>query len=169
MRIAIWDIDNCLADDSPRHHLIDWSKQGDERYLAYNEAMMNDRAVHAEEFRVLRAIGCTPVFFTGRPEAFRAQTTNWLRDNLGVSFPIVHMRPDGTVGLTPVALKERMLREYLREVQGFRQGWVQIIAAFDDLPEVLEMYRSFGIAAVQLKVGDPHAAYGPEDRAEVAA
>lgn len=167
MRIAIWDIDNCLADDRHRHHLIDWDKQGDERYRRYNREMLQDEPVHVAEFNVMRKIGCTPVFFTGRPEVFRVETTQWIREKLGVTFPVVEMRPNGTLGLTPADLKETMLRKWLREAPGTRQGWVQLIAAFDDLPEVVEMYRSYGIPAVQLAAGDPYAAYGKEDRVGV--
>lgn len=165
LRVAIWDIDNCLADDAPRHHLIDWSKQGDERYDVYNAAMAQDRPAHVAEFNLMRAIGCEPVFFTGRPEKWRAQTEQWLREHFQIKFPEVHMRPDGTVGLTPVELKRRMLRAY----RDFEDRGVQIIAAFDDLPCVVEMYRSYGIEAVQLKINDPTLAYDPADLVEAAA
>jgi hypothetical protein len=152
MKIAIWDIDNCLADDRHRLHLIDWGKEGDERYLRYNQRMRLDPVAHQDVFNVMRAIGCRPVFFTGRCEKFRIDTVGYLQEKLGVSFPEVHMRPNGTVGLTPAKLKERMLRDLLAVTSS-----ADVVAAFDDLQSVVDMYRAYGIPGVLLKIAEPEA------------
>lgn len=158
MKVAIWDIDNVLADDRHRLRLIDWSKEGDDRYRAYNAALSQDPVCHVKEFNLTLAMGCTPVFFTGRPEYARIETSIWLQRRLGLLNPIIYMRENGTVGLSPATLKARMLDK----VFYWHRDW-RVVAAFDDLPAVIDMYRERGIDAVHLEISDHTAAYGPSD------
>lgn len=157
---SIWDIDNCLADDSARQSLVDWDEVGDARYDRYNLQAAHDPLFHRAEFELMLKLGATPVFFTGRPEKHRRLTLTWLHRALGLSFPRMYMRPDGTVGLTPRTLKEQMLKEF--------QAWMapdeRIVAAFDDLDAVVQMYRSHGIPAAKLIIHeDVSKVYQPSD------
>lgn len=159
-RYSIWDIDNCLADDRHRLHLIDWSKEGDERYYVYNHNMDNDKPVHLAEFNVITAIS-RPVFFTGRPQAFQAMTEAWLAKHLGVTRPMMLMRPNGTVGMSPAVLKSKMLRALL-ELDGVDVQ--KIIGAFDDIPAVIAMYARAGIPGKVLQAHrDLEKVYAPSD------
>jgi hypothetical protein len=158
--VSIWDIDNCLCDDRPRHHLIDHSKVGDERYAAYNEGMLDDVPCHRAQFDLMLALGATPIFFTGRAEMYREKTRMYLQRHFDVAYPILRMRPNGTVGLTPAVLKARMLAELLKDVPRDR-----ILGAFDDVEAVIQTYRSFGIPAAVLRVYDPAIVYDATDLA----
>lgn len=165
MKYAIWDLDNCISDDSPRLHLIDKSKQGDERYYDYNCAMMNDRLANVAKYELIRDMGAKPVFFTGRCEDFRGLTHSWLTRVLDLPSPWVFMRPSGTVGLTAANLKQQMLTNFLATCA----DQDMILGAFDDLEPVVDMYRRNGIPAAVVRVYDPALAYGPADLARSAA
>lgn len=147
---VIWDIDNCLADDRHRMHLIDWSKEGDERYAAYNQQMRLDPVVHGRVFQVLSQIA-TPVFFTGRPAKFEEVTRDWLRLRLGDEGSYMFMRQNGTFGVSPVQLKEQMLNNFKRYF-GIQEP--HIVGAFDDIPAVVQMYQRYGIPAAILRAHD---------------
>lgn len=159
----IWDLDNCLADDAWRQDRIEWDKTGDDRYRKYNEGLGSDELCHRAEFALFRRMGSTPVFFTGRSEYLRAPTNHWINRNLAstgmTSYPLMYMRPDNAKD-TPRALKDKMLQCLFAEHLGFGS---RIVAAFDDLPIVVQMYRDNNIPAVQLAI---HADYSKAYKAE---
>lgn len=158
MQISIWDIDNCLSDDRHRTHLIDPTRQGDEKYAAYNTQMHLDPVCNLSLFKVFQKMS-HPVFATGRPERFRDTTFKWIEDSLGVWKPTIYMRPNDTIGLTPVKLKET----FLEIIMGV-YGRSNIIGAFDDIPAVVEMYQRHRIPACVLQVHpDLARTYTPED------
>lgn len=162
---SIWDIDNCLADDHWRQQYIDWDLQGDERYRRYNALSHRDTLHHRAEFELMLKIGAEPVFFSGRPEYMREMTWVWLRGHLTVSGlkpqPTMYLRENGTVGLTPKACKETMLKRFFAEHLGFGN---RIIGAFDDIPAIVAMYRENNIPAAQLCIHhDLSGAYQPSD------
>lgn len=165
----IWDLDNCLADDSKRISLIDYNTSDPtRRYEAYHEACGEDELwqKNAVTFHELLAVGMRPLFITGRPNAVRQKTLRWIEKWLGVeafNFPSeadhlnkpLHgrllMRPDGCE-LSSVELKERLLSDWFVSTAGL--GF-RLTFAFDDHDGILKMYREkFGIPAFQLKVHD---------------
>lgn len=157
---TIWDLDNCLADDHWRQKNIEWDKDGDDRYRFYNSMLEMDRLAHKNEFDLFIKIGAEPVFFTGRSEYLREPTLRWIHRQLGIVNPIMYMRPDNHRA-SPRDLKEVMLTKFFREHMGFGN---RIIAAFDDLPPVVEMYRQHNVPAAQLAIHhDLTRAYKPED------
>jgi hypothetical protein len=161
-KYAIWDIDNCLADDKWRAHLIDWDKRGNERYDRYNSVMLHDEVCHREYFHFMCRF-TTPVFFTGRTVKWEGYTREWLQDRLGVRDALLHMRENND-NATPAQVK----REMLSKLYSPRSGEVSIVAAFDDIPAVVEMYRSFGIAACLLYINeDLSGTYKPRDLAPI--
>lgn len=158
--IVIFDIDNCIADDHWRQPLIDWHLAGDARYARYNDAMGQDAVCNLAVFKMFMALGYTPVFFSGRPEAYRAKTAFWLANKLGYA-QNVFLRANGTKGLTPRRLKENMLCSI--EDECMARG-IDIVAAFDDIPAVVDMYRELGIPAAVLAIhSDLSGAYQPGD------
>ncbi len=155
---VIWDIDNCLADDRHRLHFVDLTGHGPQRYAAYNARSLHDIPANQEMFRTMSAMA-TPVFFTGRQEYLRRDTTVWLSMHFGVWNPIMFMRPN-EVGCSPRKLKEAMLHA----LWGHGVLYRQIIGAFDDVPAVIDMYRSYGLPAAQLAIHDElHLVYSPND------
>lgn len=163
-KYAIWDIDNCLADDKWRAHLIDFTKTGNARYEAYNAQMLGDPAHHLQEFRFMARLA-TPVFFTGRCEKWQAYTSKWLRDGTytdGSDWTHLYMR-DNDDQSTPAELKRKMLERLIKRV-----GVNNIVAAFDDIPAVIDMYRSYGIAGCVLQINsDFSGIYEPRDLAPI--
>lgn len=155
---SIWDLDNCLADDAWRQPMIDFTKEGGQRYEVYDAAMFNDRPAHVEEFNFMRRF-TTPVVFTGRREKWRQLTERWLDKHFGF-VPMVFMRGDDDNGV-PVQVKRDML---LRLLNDQRVPVFDIVGAFDDLPAVVQMYRQFSIPSCELAIhGDLLAAYTPAD------
>ena len=149
-QFAIWDLDNCLADDRARIRLIDWTKTDPtERYAAYHAAGALDPVRNENVFHAISQLA-RPVFFTGRPEAVRTAATRWIRCELDVEAPLVLMRPDGCT-CSAVELKRAMISCYA--VQMHEQRNVQACyAAFDDREDIVDMYRSFGIPAALLSI-----------------
>lgn len=157
---TIWDIDNCVADDKWRQERIEWDKEGDERYRAYNAVLEHDVVHHKREFDLFLSMGAQPVFFTGRSEYLRDATNSWLYAGLSLLQPVMYMRPNNS-RMTPRALKEEMLNRFFKEHMGFGN---RILAAFDDLPPIVQMYREHNIPAVQLAIHeDLTGAYKPAD------
>lgn len=167
LRYSLWDLDNCLSDDKWRTPKIAWHLQGNERYNAYDAEMGKDTPAHVASWLLITQLS-HPIFITGRRERWRDITREWICRELPVSrergkllwqtAPTIIMRPEGCE-LRPAALKELLL------MQAFRMGATpeKILAAFDDVPSIVEMYRKHGIPAVVLQVHDPKLAYKPED------
>jgi hypothetical protein len=163
--ISLWDLDNCLFDDRNRQCLIDWDKTGNERYNRYDAEMASDPVAHEVEWRVITAVS-QPIFITGRRERWRKVTEQMISDRLPVlrdgrlkpiAYPVIYMRPDDD-NTRPVELKRRLLFEALK-TRDIRT----IIAAFDDVPSIVDMYREYGIPGVLLQVSDPSHTYTSQD------
>lgn len=154
---AIWDIDNCLFDDQWRTPAIEWHKTGNARYERYNKLMLSDPVKHQAEFNLIRKIA-VPVFFTGRCEIYKNMTLQQLAVGLDVIAPTIYMRKDNE-NASPADVKQRMLKEFLE----CGHKVTDIFAAFDDLPSIVDMYRSHGIPAVQLLVNEHSRAYDTAD------
>lgn len=145
MKYFIWDLDNCLADDSWRFKHIDWHLEGDDRWRRYNALSKGDPPHHQREFALTAMIG-ENVVFTNRDNSSREWTTEWLARHFFFHGKIA-MRAPG-LRIAPELAKEQMLNEM------FSSGKKEVVAAFDDHPPILEMYRKHGIVAVQLRVHD---------------
>lgn len=149
---AIWDLDNCLADDRARIKLINWgAADPTERYRDYHAACAEDPARNTDTFHTVTQFA-RPVFFTGRPEAVRGETAGWVRGELSVRQPPLLMRRPGD-SRPSVLVKQEMVLLYMRYLAGEApraQGlcW----GAFDDRPEIVEMYRRCGLNAALLSI-----------------
>lgn len=143
--IALWDLDNCLADDEWRIPKIDWSATKPElRYAAYHADAIRDRPGNLAAFRAVSA-AARPAFCTARPEAVRMRTARWIRDALGERAPELHMRARHD-HRSAVAIKAGFVDRIRRATNE------KIAFAFDDREDVVEMYRARGIPAVILKI-----------------
>lgn len=160
MNCFLWDIDNCLADDRARIPLIDRELKGQARWTAYHAACEQDPPGRTEVFWSMNmaAPSVRPIFVTGRPESVREPTLRWLCANLpGVAAPLIAMRKEHD---------ERDALEVKREALGRlrRAGWTPLLA-FDDRPDIVQMYRDENVPAVVLAAhGDqsPHLLPTPE-------
>lgn len=149
--VVIFDLDNCLSNDKHRIGLIRWdSKDPTHRYNDYHQSCDQDAAQNTEVFFGHILAGHVPLFITGRPEAVRAKTLEWIVRNLswGVANYYLLMRPHGCE-LTSADLKVMLLETWLVG-DGFGR---RVINAYDDHAAIVDAYRSaFGIPATVLRI-----------------
>lgn len=143
-RIAIFDIDNCIADDAHRIHLINrGAPNPHEMFHDYHEAAHLDTFHNGDIIDAYRDAHIH--FVTARPVAYYDKTRSWLDKHGFKQHPVV-MRPEGDYSRAP-ALKAQIVRTMLSH--GCR-----IVAAFDDRQDVIAAYHALGINAARLFIND---------------
>jgi predicted kinase len=145
MKAIIFDVDGTMADCTHRTHLLpNWPKFFAEMgkddpimpivWLAdqlIKKSMDND-----EEFKV--------IVVTARPDSYRDQTCKWLQNHLRWYAWIdkIYMRRDGDYRQDTIVKEELLLQQIIND--GY-QPWLVI----DDRPEVVDMWRDWGITTLQ--------------------
>lgn len=145
VKIAIFDIDGCISDDEWRLPMI--KKEGDDRYRDYHAAAEQDRPLPQGANRLKHHIhvGHKIVFITARPDYMRIATGDWLRKHFPlINTPIMLMRDDDEEGIGAVVIKCQRLVELRNTHKG------EIVAAYDDRPDIIEMYLSNGIHGARI-------------------
>jgi len=149
MKVAIFDIDNCIADDSRRIPLIDYSQRDPvARYDRYHSECSGDPAKNTEVVLEWAAAAERIVFMTSRPVKFRPQTKLWLLANVPgledkIKFSLL-MRDNDDVR-SSVEVKQAQLER----LKGYGCKIPDdILAVFDDRKDILQMYRENGILNV---------------------
>lgn len=135
--VILLDLDNCIADDQHRIPLIDWSEPNNfKRYDYYHMALPLDEVGNQDLFlgRSERIAICT-----ARPEAYRAMTAFWLRKH-GVFWSKIVMRGNNDPRPSHEVKRTQLL---LLLAQGLKLE--QIVCAYDDRQQVLDVYREYGI------------------------
>lgn len=154
-KTVIFDLDNCLADDGHRIGLIDWEESDpNKRYLMYHGACWSDAVGNGEVFDAHLRSGHIPLFITGRPEAMRRETVQWLISKFKYAPSDRHllMRPRDC-DLTSVDLKEMLLKRWLSEPGFSRASAHDIVHAYDDRDDIVNMYIDrFRIPASVVKI-----------------
>ena len=138
----ILDLDNALCDDSWRIKHINWHKTGNPRYHEYHLLCGFDEP---SNLHLANNKGLKNIVLTGRPTMVAGITAEWLRRH-GVQFEHILMRPDDSVQRS-VELKSMHL-SWLYTYYDIEIG--SIVDAYDDHPEIVEMYRAMGIDAHQV-------------------
>lgn len=155
MKYVIFDLDNCLADDRARIPLIKWEeKHPDKRYADYHRNVSDDPVGNKDTFDAAMLCGWAPIFMTARPHTVgisdvRGQTLEWIERNLGVHDPILMMRNRGD-NRPSVELK----REQLTHLLNWDVKLADIVSAYDDRADVVQMYREHGIIAHVMAIHD---------------
>jgi len=147
--VVVFDLDGTLFDDSARlTHLrsgLPGDKPTEDDYRRYHKGMSSDPAHHSV-LEILKACikhGFRILFMTARPTAYWNQTTKKLQDvivhdfNFGTDY-VLMMRPESNKLSSP-KLKAEMLSRFLDSAP---KG-TTIVAAFDDRPDVVEMFKKF--------------------------
>lgn len=150
MAVVIFDLDNCVSDDSHRIPLIDWSKSTpEERYAAYHEACHLDKAANVRLVQANVSAGHMIVFMTARPVTVRAKTEAWIQTVLGAKRFTLMMRNVGDHRKSVEVKRDMLLAlpEYDMSVEC-------VAVAYDDRQDVLDMYASYGINTQLLKIHD---------------
>ena len=142
MSIIILDLDNTISDDSWRRKFIRWEEEDlTARFHEYHSMCGFDAAKNYDLFDNCRH---EIVIFTARPEMYRTITQEWLRRQR--IFPrLMLMRGNNDYGST-VEIKRGQLR-WMLNFCGIDQD--QIVGAYDDRRDVVEMYLENDIPATQ--------------------
>ena len=144
---VILDFDGCLVNDETIVHLVDPDHPhypGTKDLDAFHAASVWCPPIHStvDWAKAHAQKGRALLILTGRTEHNRGITAGWLEGLLEVDE--IHMRPEGD-RRPAAAFKASKLRRLRRRYN--------IVAAADDDPTVLSMYRMEGIPEV-LKVGN---------------
>lgn len=149
--IAIFDLDGCVFDDEWRMNLIKPVGHPD-RFGEYHRALTKDATLEHGAKRMHHHLLCGDgiAIITARPESVRQQTVDLLRACFNIAFPTdqikLFMRGDEEEGIGSVQLKARMLWSIAAERRE-RQG---IVAAYDDRPDVVQMYLGNGVGGARV-------------------
>ena len=142
----IIDLDNCIANDAWRIPRINWQKSNPmERYHDYHSLSGFDKPDNLQIFDDFpEAVG---IIFTARPVLYRAVTEEWLKRHR-VPFEYIVMRNNAD-HQPSLGLKRTML-EWLPKMYDISLD--NIVAAYDDRPDVVEMYKSQGLNGIRRQI-----------------
>ena len=135
VRATIWDLDDTLVCTRHRLHYIQCTKPD---WMKFHEMMKEDTVIEPAKlvYQALYRLGVMPIICTARPEAVREPTKEFLQGN-GLSYYSMFMRANGD-NRSSVEVKAEMLNEIKRQQYN-------VLMAFEDHPEVVDMYRQRGI------------------------
>lgn len=169
--VVVFDIDNCLAEDGSRMHLIPGADRHGHiseieticgkaalsehaRWNAYHKAGENAAAHHHDEF--FAAAESLPkhngivAFLTARPESQAEQTQRWLAKNgfASVARWVLLMRRDVCLAPSPV-MKPLRLSEWLSD-RGM--SFDNVVCVHDDRRDVLDAFEKLGVTTKLLAI-----------------
>lgn len=146
MKIAIFDLDGCLADDRRRRPLLPRNGHTDADYEAYHVGSVDDPVINKDVVMQHKEAGHHLLFITARPQRYLQQTVAWLEQKIGVAsfdrFTLL-MRPDGNHMPSPE------LKVHLFEEDG-EFFWPDVVAAYDDRHDILAAYQRKGVDNCQI-------------------
>jgi predicted kinase len=96
--------------------------------------------------RALEAAGHRIVFMSGRSDACRTATEEWLTANVGVRYDALFMRAAGDHRKDSV-VKAELFDAHVRDTY-------DVVCVLDDRRQVVEMWRSLGLTVLQVADGD---------------
>ena len=146
-RIAIFDLDETLCNTQHRiHHRIKGN------HAQYNNLMRLDEG-YADAIRLFNDIQFdekTAMYIsTGRPECFWIGTQKWLADH-DIRLQGNHIYMRGNYDETSDAMVKL---ENLKKIRAFHAKGTPVIT-FDDRHQVIRMYRSQNVTALQIRKGE---------------
>jgi len=152
VKFVIFDIDNCLADDSRRREKLPRHASPfpytDKDYASYHHGAANDEVINGHVLNGHLDGGTAEiVFITARPRAYFGKTEWWLKEKfpnlVDVSYHIL-MRPYHNTQSSP-ELKVSLFEEFARGELGHGADlWDAVLIAYDDRLDVLEAYAKNG-------------------------
>lgn len=154
----IFDIDGTLADCSQRLHFILPNKEdltGDidldkvaPDWESFYKDCVNDEPIMPVIglAKALKATRQELIFITGRPEKYRAETTEWLCKWLGTDSVFLEMRKDGDHRPDYIVKKE-LYHEFVAH-------HFVINGVFEDRKQCVDMWRSLGLTCYQVADGN---------------
>lgn len=142
--VVIVDLDGTLSDGRWRLHLLpdESTRHLDSAWATFNLAAADDPAFK-DTIDVVNNLGmfCEIIILTGRGAIAREVTEVWLAQN-GVDYDQLIMRDIGDSRKDTV-VKAEIINE-------LRSKGRKILCAFDDLPHIVDMFRSMGITTYEV-------------------
>lgn len=135
----IVDLDGTLSNDELRSHFV---TNGNRDFKAYHAHAVNDSRFEFCYEIVKRFITDTMVIFiTGRPEAHREMTVDWLKQQCGIvaGYQLI-MRPDDLF-IKNYLFKQNVFNDHIKNKYN-------VLFAIDDLKDVCDMWQQNGIMAI---------------------
>ena len=141
--LVIFDLDGTLADPTHREHFVR-RPVGQKDWASFHEAGARDLPKYeiVRTYLALEATGAEVEIWTGRDEAHRAETLEWLAKQ-GIHSPTLRMRPTGD-HTADDEMKSQWIDQHDRHVA----------LVFEDRQRVVDMWRSRGITCCQVAPGD---------------
>ena len=153
-KFAIFDLDNCIADDAWRIPLVDWSAaDSGKRYQAYHEACEGDKTGNRHILMDHINNGDHLFFLTGRPNAVRQKTVAWLQKRLteALDSGIITRIPTWGLLMRNDGDERRTVDIKRSQLQSLAGDWGQALSdctgAYDDREDIVEMYKHAGLPA----------------------
>lgn len=152
-KVAIFDIDNCIADDTHRLPLIDYNQRDPvARYEAYHRESHKDEPKNVVVVRFWFSKADRVAFLTSRPIKFRQMTQEWLAKHIipndSSAKWSLFMRDNDDLRSSP-----EVKQAQLERLAGYGcQIPDDILVAFDDRKDILRMYEQNGINAIQMAI-----------------
>lgn len=115
----------------------------------YDETRVGEDLPNLPVIKVVRALqgaGNRIVFMSGRSDACRPATQEWLAANVGIRYEALHMRAAGDHRKDSV-VKAELFDAHIRD-------FYDVACVLDDRRQVVEMWRSLGLTVLQVADGD---------------
>lgn len=145
MKCYIWDIDGTIANTEHRQHYIrhrpyDWDSWFEHAHkdTPYWEIV--------DLMNMSHEAGIKNVLCTGRDEAQRQDTLDWLNDHGIVNYEKLYMRPY-------LDRRDDNIIKYELYEQMLADGYTPVLV-FEDRDRVVKMWRDIGIRCMQVAYGD---------------
>lgn len=157
MSFIILDLDNCIADDGWRIPKINWQKKDPmERYHEYHSLSGFDRAGNKDLFHKTKH---DIVILTARPVHYAPITMEWLNRQHIKPFALIMRNNDDHC--PSVELKRKQMG-WLMHLYGVPHE--EIYCAYDDRPDVVQMYLDHGVVAEVRSIHNVCAYTAPKEK-----
>ena len=131
----IFDIDGTLAHAQGKRGMFDWNR--------VNLDVVDEKV--RETLKAYKKAGYTIIVVTGRDGLSKDMTAQWLRDNK-IEFDVLHTKPEND-----------FRKDYITKTEIYNsqiKPFYNVLAAYDDRKQAVNMWRGLGIKCYQVEDGD---------------
>ena len=136
---VIFDIDGTLATTSEERHELILKRSWEKFHRLSICAQVNKRV--ADALHEYQESDKAIIIITGRPERWRETTEHWLERN-DIYYDVLFMRKNGDRRKSSIAKKEHVVKLL---------KYFDIIAAWDDRQQDIDMFEEMGISTVKVE------------------
>lgn len=145
MKVSIFDLDNCISNDSWRKDIIDFKNEAahNERWHEYHSLSNLDKYENSHMVDQEADEDNKIVIITGRPERYRNQTIGWLNAH-SINYFSLLMR-DNKDKRSSVEVKKALVKAFIIDNHP-----VDVQVAYDDRQDIVDMYKEIGIVNARI-------------------